>query len=118
MLLQSSKRRSTAIFYPLEIPLRYKLENQTTGLGSTTELNGEIVRFKCDRHLPIGWNVQLILTWPISLSNGTPLNLWITGIILDGLPSETEVGVGRYEFRIRPAMQRPQAPELQPAITD
>ena len=117
MLLQNSRRRSNAIFYPLEMPLRYKMENQTTGHGLTTELNGEVVRFKCDYHLPAGQNVQLIVTWPISLSDGTPLNLWINGSVIGTYLCEIEVGVGRYEFRTRRLIQTERSHPLEPAIS-
>src|SRR5438309_5782087 len=52
MNLPNLKRRTAAIFYPLQVPIRYKMENQIAGQGRTIELNGELVRFESDRPLP------------------------------------------------------------------
>ena len=101
MNLPNLKRRTAAIFYPLQVPIRYKMENQITGQGRTIELNGELVRFESDRPLPANRTIQLVLPWPASLPDGTPLNLWITGSTTGSIFREIEVGVGSHEFRTR-----------------
>lgn len=109
MVLQNVKKRTLPVFYPLEMPLQYKMDSQILGRGRTVELNGEIVRFECDRTLPLQRNIQLVVRWPAVLPNGTPLNLWIVGTTTGVLCRDVEVEVLRYEFKTRstPPANRP-----------
>ena len=118
MVLHSIKRRNFSIFYPLEMPLRYTMENQTAGRGRTVELNGEVIRFECDRTLPRGRNIQLVLRWPATLRDGARLNLWVGGVTTSLLCRDIEVEVLRYEFRTRRAAQSPLAPDLRTLLPD
>src|SRR5579871_1791581 len=111
MILANVRKRRLPTFYPLEMPLQYTLENQTAGRGRTFELNGEFVRFECDRTLPAGRSIQLVLSWPATLPDGTPLNLWVVGVTADALCRDVEVEVLRYEFRTRRTVKAPPAPD-------
>ena len=111
MILQNARKRSLPIFYPLEMPLRYTMENQIAGSGRTIELNAEVVRFECDRTLPLGRNIQLVLSWPATLPDGTHLNLWVVGVTADALCRDVAVEVVRHEFRTRRIVKSPSAPD-------
>ena len=110
MALQDLKRRAAAAFYPIEVPLRYKMDNQKTGQGRTIELSRETVRFECDETLSVGLAIQLVLMWPAALPDGTALNLWITGCITGVLFGRIEVAISRYEFRTRRVVESRREP--------
>ncbi|HLK48351.1 MAG TPA: hypothetical protein VKT49_09465 [Bryobacteraceae bacterium] len=113
MVLHHLRRRNAPIFYPLEMPVQYTLENAVGGRGRTLEMNGEIVRFECDRTLPLGRNIQLVLSWPAILQCGAGLNLWIFGETTGVLCRDIEVAVARYEFRTRRVGKSP-SPQRDP----
>lgn len=94
------------VFYPIQVRLRFEVENELLGHGRTVGISREVVRFESDQTLPLGRAVRLILMWPAALPDGTPLNLWINGRIARNLPHQVEVQVLSYEFRTRPGMKR------------
>ena len=110
MALQNLKRRAAPVFYPIEVPLRYKMENQKTGHGRSIELSSEIVRFECDETLSVGRGIELVLMWPAVLLDRTPLNLWIVGCITAVVSQRMEVAISRYEFRTRRVVESPREP--------
>ena len=99
-------RRGTCVFYPIQVRLRYEVEKELLGHGRTVGLSREIVRFECDEQLRLGSPVRLILMWPATLPDGTPLNLWITGRVARNFSHQVEVRVLSYEFRTRPGIRR------------
>jgi hypothetical protein len=112
-------RRATSVFYPIQVRLRYEMDNELPGHSRTVSLSREIVRFECEEPLPVGMPIRLILMWPAALPDGTPLNLWISGKIDRNLPHQVEVRVISYEFRTRPGMRHAAASMSQdPRETD
>lgn len=107
---QNRRRRMAPVFYPIEIPLRYKTDSQKAGCGRSIELSSEIVRFECDETLPVGGGIQLVLTWPALLLDSTPLNLWIVGCITGVASQRIEVAIARYEFRTRRVVESRREP--------
>ena len=100
-----NSRRGTCVVYPIQVRLRYELENELLGYGRTVGLSREFVRFECEEPLSSGMAIRLILMWPATLPDGTPLNLWISGKIARSLPPQVEVRVISYEFRTRPGVR-------------
>lgn len=105
-----SSRSGTCVFYPIQVGLRYEVENELRGQGRTVGLSREIVRFECDDLLPLGLPIRLILMWPALLPDGTPLNLWIGGRITRNSPHLVDVRVISYEFRTRPGVKHRATP--------
>ena len=100
-------RRSPYFTYPIELPIEYELEAREwiAGQGRTLSISSEIVRFECNRPLPVDRKIRLVLGWPVTLPDGTGLNLWIVGEIKSSEFRQVTVRVGSYEFRTRRALQ-------------
>ena len=89
--------------YPVQLPVRYQTQHgdPIIGEGRTLAVSREALQFLCDRPLPRHAKIQIILTWPATLPDGTGLNLWILGTITECTGGCVEVRVGKYEFKTR-----------------
>ena len=64
-------------------------------------MNSRAVRFACDRDLPRGLEVRLVIEWPAHLPSGAGLSLSLFGAIERSALREVEVVISRHEFRTR-----------------
>jgi hypothetical protein len=106
--------------YPIQLPVQYLLSDResSSGEGRTLAISSETVRFECDRALPVGRKIRLVLAWPAALPDGTALNLWISGTIARCAAGEIEVCVVTYEFRTRPHVRQMPGRSCRPSIVN
>jgi hypothetical protein len=57
------------------------------------------VRFSKNQNLRVGQKIQMELSWPAPLDDGTNLNLWMFGTVVRSAHVEVEVRITAYEFR-------------------
>jgi hypothetical protein len=97
----------TCSLYPIELPLTYTTSNweRISGHGRSVAVGSQIVRFECDRELPVNCKIQLTLPWPATLPDGTRLSLWIFGDTTRSSGRELTMRVIKYDFRTRRAAQ-------------
>ena len=99
--------------YPMRLPIRYELVNRpgVRGGGTTVRIGSHVVFFISDQHRGIHEKLRLTLEWPASLPDGTSINLWIFGTVVQEDSLLVEVAITRYEFRTR----KKSASEIAPA---
>jgi hypothetical protein len=97
----SNRRRKTR--FPIHRELRYKLLQDgrilEAGLGQTLNMGSGGVAFTLDRELPAGTFIELSISWPVQLDNGTPMRLVVFGRILRSGAGISACSVDKYEFR-------------------
>jgi len=105
-----TNRRSKSRF-PIHRELRYKLlQNGKTlgaGLGETMNMGSGGVAFSMDRELAAGSFVELSISWPVQLGDGTPMRLVIFGRVLRSGPGMSACTVDKYEFRTQSRNPQP-----------
>lgn len=105
--------------YSLELPMSFEMGVRISGAGGTLGIGSKTVRCFTNRELPPGRMIQLMIAWPVSLPDGTGLNLWIKGRVRHSTPNETEIQLLSHEFRTRSNVlfarrARAQAPKPRP----
>jgi hypothetical protein len=89
--------------FPIHRELRYKLLQDgrimEAGLGQTVNLGSGGVAFAPDRELAAGGFVELSISWPVLLENGTPMRLVVFGRVLRSGDGVSACTVDKYEFR-------------------
>ena len=98
---RSNRRRKNR--FPIHRELRYKLLQDgrilEAGLGQTLNMGSGGVAFSLDRELPAGTFIELSISWPVHLDNGTPMRLVVFGRILRSGQGVSACSVDKYEFR-------------------
>ena len=89
--------------YAIELPVRYEVGSgePVTGEGRTLAIGSRAIRLAAGRNLQTGRKIQLWVSWPVPLPDGTELTLWIGGKITRSRLLETEVSVAPYDFKTR-----------------
>jgi hypothetical protein len=97
--------------FPIQRDLRYRLmqDGRTieSGSGKTVDMGSGGVAFTLDRTLAAGIFIELSISWPVELDNGTPMRLVVLGRVLrcqEGLAACT---VDKYEFRTQARSSQP-----------
>ena len=89
--------------YPIELELKYKLIRRKrvleTGVGRTLDLSSGGILFEADRPLPVGLNVELLITWPVLLHNIAPMRLLVGGRVVRSLHNRIALRTVQHEFR-------------------
>lgn len=75
--------------------------SMSIGTGQTRSLDPVEAVFQADRQLPCPAEVELRVRWPYLLQGVCPLELCITGRVIQSDESATVVHIQRYEFRTR-----------------
>lgn len=96
------ERRHKARF-PIHRELKYRLMQDgrilEAGLGQTVNICSGGVAFSLDRELATGTFIELSISWPVLLDNGTPMRLVIFGRVLRSDEGVSACTVDKYEFR-------------------
>lgn len=89
--------------YAIELPVRYEVGTgeTVTGEGRTLAIGSRTIRFAAGQNLQSGRKIQLWISWPVPLPDGTELTLWIGGKITRSRSLETQVSVSTYDFKTR-----------------
>jgi len=97
--------RRAARRYDLQLEVRWTLIRRRravdSGVGRTIDISSRGVLFEADRPLPLAWNVELSVFWPVLLGDVAPLQLAISGAIVRSQGQRVAIRMHRHEFRIR-----------------
>jgi hypothetical protein len=98
-IMFTDRRRSPR--KPLDRPVRYRVLNRKgeVGLGRTINMSSTGLAFTTDRPLDLGRGIELLVSWPASLDDGTRLKLVAKGSVVRNAPGMTAVRIRQYEFR-------------------
>ena len=94
--------RRTAVRFPIEQEVRYKVFNRNTielGSGRTINMSSNGVLFTTERTLSPGERLEVAVNWPAHLDNHCPLKLVTTGRIVRSDNGRAALSIERYEFR-------------------
>jgi hypothetical protein len=89
--------------FPIQRELRYRVMQdgriQEAGLGETVNMGSGGVAFVLEQKLAAGAFIELSISWPAQLENGTPMRLVIFGRVLRSAGGVSVCTVDKYEFR-------------------
>jgi hypothetical protein len=94
--------RRTAVRFPIEQEVRYKIFNRSTievGRGRTINMSSTGVLFTTERRLAAGERIEVSVNWPAQLDHKCPLKLVTTGRVVRSEPGRAAIAIERYEFR-------------------
>ncbi len=94
--------RRTAVRFPIEQEVRYKVYNRNTievGSGRTVNMSSNGVLFTTERSLNLGERVELSVNWPAHLDNRCALKLVTSGRVVRTSNQFAAIAIERYEFR-------------------
>jgi hypothetical protein len=98
--------------YGISLDLRWKLVRRRkvldSGTGSTLDVSSGGILFDAQRQLPVGFNVELSISWPALLHNIAPMQLVVSGRIVRTNGPHAAIRMVQHEFRTMgaPAEQR------------
>ena len=89
--------------YEIRLDLRWKLVRRRrvleTGAGYTVDLSSGGILFEAGRQLPVGFHLELWVSWPIMLHSVSPLQLFVRGKIVRSQDGRTAVRMQQHELR-------------------
>jgi PilZ domain len=89
--------------YELKLDMRWKLIRRRRimdcGSGETIDISSGGILFNAGRKLPVGFNVEVSVSWPMLLHNTAPLQLIVSGKIVRTRESLTAIQMEAHEFR-------------------
>jgi len=90
--------------YELHRELRFSYRRGSSlflGSGRTQDLSDDGIRFESDHQIPQGSEIELRISWPLRLKNGSELVLVARGTILRSDPYGSVLKVNSCEFQTR-----------------
>ena len=89
--------------YEIRLDLRWKLVRRRrvleSGAGYTVDLSSGGILFEAGRQLPVGFHLELWVSWPIMLHSVSPLQLFVRGKIVRAQNGRTAVRMQQHEYR-------------------
>jgi c-di-GMP-binding flagellar brake protein YcgR len=89
--------------YEIHLDLRWKLVRRRrvleTGSGHTVDLSSGGILFEAGRQLPVGFHLEISISWPIMLHSVSPLQLVVKAKIVRSEDGRTAVRILQHEFR-------------------
>ena len=89
--------------YELRLDVKWKLIRRRrvleTGVGETVDFSSGGLLFRTERTLPVGFNVELAIAWPVLLHNVAPLQLVVCGRVVRSAGQKTAIQMTQHEFR-------------------
>ena len=80
--------------------IRYgDLKVQDAGAVRTIDLSSGGILFDAGRPMPVGFNVELSIAWPVLLRNLAPMQLVASGRIVRSEGSQVAIHITQHEFR-------------------
>jgi hypothetical protein len=106
--MQTPSRNATESFhhkpatseYAIQLKLEYRVSHPSfsaTGIGWTVSLSSRYIRFRAERLLPPGLDIEVRIQWPAILNNSVGLTLRVKGQTIDDGHTSVIV-ISRYEF--------------------
>ena len=99
--------------FPIHRELRYRLMQDgrilEAGFGKTVNMGSGGVAFALDRELAAGSFIELSISWPAQLDNGTPMRLVVFGRVVRSGEGVSVCTVDKYEFRTQARTPQPNA---------
>jgi hypothetical protein len=104
--------------YPIELELKYKLIRRKrvleTGVGKTLNLSSGGIYFEAEHKLPVGLNVELLITWPVLLHSVAPMRLLVSGRIVRAEGRRVALRSVQHEFRTQGSPSLTNEPDHRP----
>ncbi|MGA2116703.1 MAG: PilZ domain-containing protein [Bryobacteraceae bacterium] len=95
--------RRAAKRYAIQLDLRWKLVRRRrvleSGSGYTVDLSSGGILFEAARQLPVGFHLELSVSWPVRLHSVSPLQLFVRGKIVRSQGGRTAVRMLQHEYR-------------------
>jgi hypothetical protein len=89
--------------YEIHLDLRWKLVRRRrvleTGSGYTVDLSSGGILFEAGRQLPVGFHLEISISWPIMLHSVSPLQLVVKAKIVRSDEGRAAVRILQHEFR-------------------
>lgn len=108
MLLRSrfhQRAKPAARDFPLTLDMHYHvisgLAGEIKGAGRTLWISSREIIFECERILPAGTELELVISWPALLEDRIGLQLWVSGCVLHTLSNGVTAVIRKYQFRTR-----------------
>ena len=99
---QTENRRFTNR-HMIERIVRYRVlesgDERETGLGKTLNMSSNGVLITTERRLTLGQQIELAMSWPAQMDNGTRLKLVAWGNVTRSEPRKAGIQIEKYEFR-------------------
>jgi hypothetical protein len=100
------KERRASPRYALGLKLHYwvyyRRKLLVKGSGVALDMSSSGLRFRADRPLKQGLNIEVAITWPLTLEGGVRLKLVARGRIMWTSAVEAGVRIEHHEFRTQP----------------
>jgi hypothetical protein len=88
--------------YSLKLDVRFRVaRSDQVCSGKIVDIGSGGVCFSCAEVLPGGTKVQMAIDWPVLLSDGTGMQLRVTGRVLRQDRRGTAIEILRHEFHTR-----------------
>jgi hypothetical protein len=95
--------RRAARRYGISLHLKWKLIRRRrvldSGEGQTLDISSSGMMLEIGKPLPVGFQVELSIAWPVLLHDASPLQLSVRGHIARSEGGRTAIRVARHEFR-------------------
>ncbi len=94
--------RRTAVRFPIEQDVRYKVFTRTRiegGLGKTINMSSNGLLFTTESPMALGAKLEVAVNWPAKLDHKCALKLVTTGRVVRCENGMTAIAIDRYEFR-------------------
>lgn len=98
--LTSERRRSPRV--PIQLALQYQASGRhffIGGGGHTIDISSRGVLFTTQSALQPGDGVELMISWPVSLDDGSPLSLVVQGRVARSVKGMAAVLIAQHRFR-------------------
>ena len=90
--------------YPLQLPMSYVAEGQE-GKCRTEQIGSYRVSFLSDTTLHPGMSIEVTIDWPCAGDQRLPMQLIVSGLIINSLGAKKTVQILRHQFRNRVSAQ-------------
>jgi hypothetical protein len=98
-----SGERRDARRYDIRLNLKWKLVRRRktleSGEGFTVDISSSGMQFEAGKTLPLGFQVDLSIAWPVLLHMVSPLQLKVTGHVARSIDGRTAIRIDKHEFR-------------------
>jgi hypothetical protein len=106
----SEQRRTTRYSLSLDLTYTVIVGSRTVdhGGGRTIDCSSAGLRFVSERPIGVGRKLEIEVQWPMTLDDGVPLKLVVSGKSVRADNGETAIRIVGYEFRTRGLSDYPQ----------
>jgi hypothetical protein len=98
-----SGERRDARRYDIRLNLKWKLirrrKTLDSGEGSTVDMSSSGMQIETGKPLPLGFQVDLSISWPVLLHMVSPLQLTVSGHVARTENGRTAIRIAKHEFR-------------------